>query len=253
MSVDEGVGWHKSLNLIVIAHFYLHSTTEMRAISNFSVLILALVAFCTGEENILSGKAAYFRDPPPAWSSSNIFIKGLRDYRVGTGENSFAVFDKMEKADNEADISEDTEYPENVSGSIRIRDIYDPAFIFPSRSRASTPYAVDRYYSRDTLYRESFGNGLFTEEFPCSITRVITGQLQYPAMMLRPGMTVMEVINALGIPDMKHRSTICYRWCSAKKRPAATENSSELRYESIRCYFENDSLYAIKVRQSRKC
>ena len=215
---------------------------------SFSVLVAGSFAHAGSPDK---AKAAYFQSRPP-WESPKITLTPLQDFHYQGPESLFTVFEKMGKADSDADTSGETLFPVAATDSIRIGDLFDTGFVFPRHVRATMPFAFDRMFSRDTLYRRAYGNGLFTEEYPCADTYVLAGDLQHPAEMLRTGMKQEEVVGVLGIPAMKSRSQICYRWCSQPGRMLRF-GISKARYESIRCYFENDSLYAIKLRKSSNC
>ena len=212
------------------------------------ILTAGLLAHAGGSDR---ARSAYFQSPPP-WESPRISLTPLENFQYQGPESLFTVFQKIGKADTEADTSGETLFPIGATDSVRIGWLFDTSFVFPGHVRATMPFAYDRMFSRDTLYRRAYGNGLFTEEYPCADTYVLAGDLQHPAEMLRRGMKEDEVVGALGIPSMRSRSQICYRWCSQSGH-FLRFTASKARYESVRCYFENDSLYAIKLRKSGHC
>ncbi len=155
----------------------------------------------------------------------------------------------MENADSAAAASSEKVFLRDPTDTLRIHSLFDTGFIFPARCEASMPFAFDEDYRDDTLFRKSYGNGLFEQEHPCVETWVLSGDFPHPAKWLHAGMKQREFTSSLGRPAMKHANQLRYLWHSAP----GEDGDSLVRYESMRFYFENDSLYAALLQRSKPC
>jgi hypothetical protein len=136
---------------------------------------------------------------------------------------------------------------ENPVDTLRVHHLFDTGFVFPPRYEASMPYAYDNFYRDDTLFRKAYGNGLLEQEHPCIESWVLSESFPHPAKWLRAGLTREEIETSLGEPTMRSPLQIRYRWHSR-----AAENGGDSQ-ESMRFYFENDSLYAVLLQRSKPC
>lgn len=185
------------------------------------------------------------------WDSGQHAPRSLTDFHYEGPESLFTVFRKMEVADSLVLASKDTVKPENPTDTLRIYDLFDTGFVFPAQPEATRPYAYDDAYRDDTLFRKFYGGGLYEQENPCVETYVLSGEFLHPAKWLRAGMQEEDLIAALGVPQVKHPTQLRYLWHS--KPEDKSEGDSLIHYESVRFYFEKDSLYAALLQQSKPC
>jgi hypothetical protein len=158
----------------------------------------------------------------------------------------------METVDSMVSVSNERMFPEHAVDTLRIQDLFDTGFVFPAVPEATMPYAFDDTYRNDTLFRKYYGNGLFEQEHPCVESFVLTGEFLHPARWLESGMTQTETMASLGIPFVKHPAQLRYRWHSDPTHNHQGADSV-LHYESMRFYFENDSLFAVLLQKSKPC
>ena len=187
----------------------------------------------------------------PPWDSVQKAPRALTGFPPSASDSLFLIFPMMEKTDSLVAASAERVLPTEPVDTLRMNHLFDSGFVFPSKTEASIPYAYDDYYRDDTLFRKYFGFGLYEQEHPCVQTYVLSGSFQHPSHWLKSGLHVEEIISSLGTPTMRHPLQLRYLWQAG---PAKTTKSDTLdRFESIRLYFEADSLYAALLQRSKPC
>jgi len=187
----------------------------------------------------------------PPWDSAQKAPRALTGKPGLASDSFFLIFPMMERIDSLVAVSPERVFPKNSIDTLRMNHLFDTGFVFPTKTEASIPYAYDDYYRDDTLFRKYYGFGLYEQEHPCVETYVLSGTFQHPSHWLKSGLHEEEIISSLGTPAMRHPLELRYLWQAV---PAKTTQSDTLgQFESIRLYFEADSLYAALLQRSKPC
>jgi hypothetical protein len=198
----------------------------------------------------------------PPWDPARFTPKQLGGAAYLDSARTFAVFDSIAHIDS---LAGDPKGWKPESGSIdtlRIEAMFDTAFVFPETPEAAMPYAYDDSYRDDTLWRNAYGTGLFTQDHPCALNYVLSGQFLHPAKWLKRGLKQSDILAALGTPAYRQPGALRYLSKHPGPRPEVSgqETSSTVAdssaydvYEGVNLYFENDSLFAAVLQKSQPC
>lgn len=226
----------------------------------FPVLILGLVfGSCSKEEERGKSLASGALNPP--WDSPTFTPRELEGVEFDRPDSLFFVFKVIAMIDSLSGDRSTWKMEENPSDTITIAQMFDSAFVFPQTPVSTLPYAYDDSYRDDTLYRNFYGNGLFTQDHPCAQTFVVTDPFLHPARWLKSGLKQAEIIGALGNPAFSHRGVLRYFSRHASPAPAPTADSTKVpsEYEAhevmegVNFYFMSDSLFAAVLHRSQPC
>ncbi len=186
----------------------------------------------------------------PGWDTTLSVPSQIPDSGSLLLDSVFEVFAKMEKTDSMIKASKELVYPKNPEDTLRIHHLFDSGFVFPQNPDFIRPFAFDHVYREDTLFRKSYGNGLFVQEHPCVTSWILSEQFPHPAKWMREGLHQAEIVTNLGTPWSIHPQEIIYRWVSHEK----PKSSLEIEYkEAMRFYFEKDSLFAVLLQKPKPC
>lgn len=229
-----------------------------------ALLLGVLLASCSKEEQ--RGKALESGALNPPWDSPAFTPRELENLDFTQPESLFFVFKVISMIDSLGGDRKTWTLQENASDSFTLAQLFDSAFVFPQSPVASLPYAYDDSYRDDTLYRNYFGNGLFTQDNPCAQTFVVTDPFLHPARWLKAGLKQEEIIHALGAPSFRQKGVL--RYFSRRPAPepapgadpaAAEAAASRSEYDSfpvmegVNFYFMSDSLFAAVLHRSQPC
>lgn len=196
----------------------------------------------------------------PPWDPSRFAPKQV-EASPDTG-HVFAVFDSIARIDSLAGDPKGWKAEEGAVDTLRIEHLFDTAFVFPRNPEASIPYAYDDSYRDDTLWRNSYGNGLFTQDHPCAANYVLSGEFLHPAKWLKTGLSGEDIVRALGNPSYRQPGVLRYLSKHPGPEPerapvdtlsTAADYSSYDIYEGVNLYFERDSLFAAVLQKSGPC
>lgn len=218
--------------------------------------ILSLLLFgCLTREKRHAGKTY-----TPPWDNGREVLQQLEGYVHEGSDSMFQVFKEMARIDSAAGPRQQWKYEPNSPDSLRVHNLIDTGFEFPETSEESYAYAYDETYRDDTLFRLAYGNGLFVEEHPCTDVWIATSPFVHPIRWLRTGMSQESVIQAMGLPSLKHQNALryLYRDEGAKDALSSSENSmaplSDFQHiEGVHFYFKNEGLFAAVFQRGRAC
>jgi hypothetical protein len=208
-----------------------------------------------------TAKAAVAGMVPP-WDPAKFAPKRLDGPSYLDSARAFAVFDSIARIDSLAGDPKGWKAEKGAIDTLRIETLFDTAFVFPQDPDAAMPYAYDDSYRDDTLWRISYGNGLFTQDHPCALNYVLTGQFLHPAKWLKRGLRESEIEAELGNPAYRQAGVLRYLSKHPGPRPErnGAESSSTFAdsaafdvYEGVNLYFANDSLFAAVLQKSQPC
>lgn len=198
----------------------------------------------------------------PPWDPAKFTPKQLDGPAYLDSARTFAVFDSISRIDSLAGDSKGWKAEKGAVDTLRLEDLFDTGFVFPENPDAAMPYAYDDSFRDDTLWRSAYGNGLFTQDHPCALNYVLTGQFLHPAKWLKRGLKEDEIVAALGTPAYRQAGALRYLSKHPGPRPEANgeESSSTVVdssaydvYEGVNLYFANDSLFAAVLQKSQPC
>lgn len=224
-----------------------------------SVSALLALAACSKEDE--KGKALESGALHPPWDSPAFTPRELEGPEFNHPDSVFFVFQVLAMIDSLAGDRKAWTPREDAVDTVTLAMLFDSLFVFPESPVRSLPYAYDDSYRDDTLYRHSYGNGLFTQDHPCAATYVVTNPFLHPARWLKAGLKQEEIIAALGMPTFVHRGVLRYfsKRPSAEPAPAADSAQAKSEYERFdvmegaNFYFMSDSLFAAVLHRSQPC
>lgn len=199
----------------------------------------------------------------PPWDPAKFTPKRLDRLDVNdTSRAAFAIFDTLAALDSLAGDPKGWKPGKGAVDTLKIGDLFDTAFVFPQNADAEVPYAYDDSFRDDTLWRSAYGNGLFTQDHPCALNYVLTGQFMHPAKWLKAGLHKSDIVEALGKPLYEEPSVL--RYLSKHAGPVPERNPDDTLstgadysaydvYEGVNLYFANDSLFAAVLQKSQPC
>lgn len=229
--------------------------------------VLALLG-CLAKDR--SGKNLRSGGMTPPWDSAHFTPKRLEGYASPVPDSVFAVFKDIAATDSLSGDHKDWKADPDAIDTLRINQVFDTGFVFPPAPEAIMAYGYDDSFRDDTLFRNAYGNGLFTQEHPCASTIVLSGQFLHPARWLRTGLKPDQIVEALGKPLYRQPDVLRYlshhpgttatassAEDSANARhdsagPATDYNAYEV-FEGVNFYFRNDSLFAAVLQRSQPC
>lgn len=223
-------------------------------------LIAGLALWACSKEDARGKELASGALNPP-WDSPTFTPRELEGMDFGQPDSLFYVFKVIAMIDSLSGDRKTWKMEEDAADTITIAQMLDSAFVFPPTPVASIPYAYDDSYRDDTLYRNYFGNGLFTQDHPCAETFLVTDPFLHPARWLKAGLKQAEIVRALGNPAFSHRGVLRYFSRHASPAPAPSQDSSKApsEYEAydvmegVNFYFMSDSLFATVLHRSQPC
>jgi hypothetical protein len=198
----------------------------------------------------------------PPWDPAKFSPKHLEGFTFADTTGTFAVFDTIARMDSLAGDPKTWTTEAAPIDSLRIGHMLDTGFMFPQYPEAIMPYGYDDSFRDDTLYRQSFGNGLFTQDHPCATNFVLTGNFLHPARWLKKGLRVEDIKTALGSPLYAQPGILRYLSKRAGPRPetnpedtlsTAADYSVFDIFEGVNLYFKEDSLFAAVLQKSQPC
>lgn len=223
-----------------------------------------LLCGCLAKEK--AGKPLAAGAIAPPWDPAKFTPKRLEGYAYPGPESLFTVFGEIARLDSAAGDPKDWKPDPEAIDTLGIAQLFDTAFTFPQSPEASRPYGYDDSFRDDTLFRNAYGNGLFTQDHPCAATYVLSGQFLHPAKWLRNGLKAQEILAALGTPAYRQEGVLRYL---SHHAPAATgaapadgdsaqpESAAQSGlydvYEGVNFYFKADSLFAAVLQKSQPC
>ena len=198
----------------------------------------------------------------PPWDSAHFSPKSLEGFISTDTANTFAVFKDIAEIDSMRGDHKDWTQNIDAIDTLHIANLFDTSFIFPENPTVTEAYAYDDSFRDDTLFRNFYGNGLFTQENPCGTIYVISGQFLHPARWLRNGLKEREIVEAIGKPRARHPGFLCYlsrhepTMAAGKKEDSANSAGDYNAYpvfEGVQFYFRSDSLFATVLQRSQPC
>jgi hypothetical protein len=222
-----------------------------------------MLAACNQKEKSETSAAGNITPP---WDSPAFAPKRLDSLVYAGPESLFTVFPVIARLDSLMGDRKDWKIDPKALDTLRLAQLFDTGFVFPQTPEASMPYAYDESYRDDTLYRNAYGIGLFTQDHPCATTYVLSDQFLHPARWLKAGLTQADVVGALGRPTfwLGDTATAVLRYRSSHLEgvvPTEEESDSALNlgaaptpiFEAANFYFLEDSLFAAVLLKSRPC
>lgn len=198
----------------------------------------------------------------PPWDPAKFTPKRLDGYAYPGPESLFTVFGRIARLDSLCGSPDAWKADPEAVDTLRISQLLDTAFAFPQNPEASMPYGYDDSFRDDTLYRNAYGNGLFTQDHPCAATYVLSGRFVHPAKWLSTGLKREEITKALGKPTYAQEGVLRYlshhpstpdpREVADTLSTAAVYNAYEV-FEGVNFYFQDDSLFAAVLQESQPC
>lgn len=198
----------------------------------------------------------------PPWDPAKFTPKRLDGPAAPDSGKGFAIFDSLARIDNLAGDPTGWKPEPNAIDTLRIDALFDTGFVFPQNPEASVPYAYDDSFRDDTLWRNAFGNGLYTQDHPCAFIYVLAGEFLHPARWLKRGLREQEILAALGTPVFRQPGVLRYLSRHPGPRPegnpedtlaAAADYSAYDVFEGVNLYFAQDSLFAAVLQKSQPC
>ncbi|HKP98135.1 MAG TPA: hypothetical protein VJ385_20565 [Fibrobacteria bacterium] len=198
----------------------------------------------------------------PPWDPAKFTPKRLEGYAFPGPESAFAVFQGIARLDSLGGDPKDWKPEADALDTLRLSQLLDTAFVFPQNPEATMPYGYDDSFRDDTLYRNAYGNGLFTQDHPCAATYVLSGQFLHPAKWLRTGLKQAEIIAALGTPRFRQEGVLRYLSHHPSEPPVRAEGDTLSTaadysafdvFEGVNFYFQEDSLFAAVLQKSQPC
>lgn len=198
----------------------------------------------------------------PPWDPAKFAPKHLEGFNYPDTSGTFAVFDSIARLDSLAGDPKTWRTEKDPVDTLRIGHMLDTGFVFPQNPEAIMPYGYDDSFRDDTLYRNAFGNGLFTQDHPCATNFVLTGNFLHPARWLKKGLRAEDITTALGTPLYRHPGVL--RYLSKRPGPKPEPNPEDTLstaadysvfdiFEGVNLYFKEDSLFAAVLQKSQPC
>lgn len=203
----------------------------------------------------------------PPWYPAHFSPRRLEGFAYAGPESLFTVFRKISRLDSLSGDPKDWKADPEAVDTLRIGQMVDTGFVFPENPEAMMPYGYDDSFRDDTVYRNAYGSGLFTQDQPCADTYVLSGNFLHPAKWLRSGLNQEYILGTLGKPAFRHEGVLRYlhhapaavpppdaEASAAEDTPPAPSPEASLEaFEGINFYFERDSLFAAVLQKSRPC
>jgi hypothetical protein len=239
------------------------SSPPARALALLAAAAIALaLSACLAQDK--SDKNLRNGGMTPPWDSAHFTPKRLDGYAYDGPESTFSVFTAIAALDSAAGNHKDWKADPKAVDTLRIDQLFDTSFIFPQNPEAIMAYGYDDSFRDDTLFRNAYGNGLFTQDHPCAATYILSGQFLHPARWLRTGLKQDQIMEALGKPLYRQPGVLRYlsEHPSAEADSAAgsEDTSSTIKdmnafevFEGVNFYFRNDSLFAAVLQRSQPC
>ena len=187
----------------------------------------------------------------PPWDSAHFVPKHLEDYTSQASDSQFALFNAIAIIDSESGDQKKWQRNKRAVDTVRGNQIFDTGFVFPPHPEAAMAFGYDDVYRDDTLFRYSYGNGLYTQDHPCAKTTLLSGQFEHPARWLNAGLKAEDIMNALGKPLYTQKNVL--RYLSHRVEKSKTDTTQLEIYEGVNFYFQRDSLIAAVIQHSQPC
>jgi hypothetical protein len=198
----------------------------------------------------------------PPWDPAKFTPKVLEGPVAPDSQRVFAIFDSLARIDSLAGDPALWKPEKGAIDTLRIDALFDTGFVFPQNPDLSLPYAYDDSFRDDTLWRNSYGNGLYTQDHPCALNYVLAGQFLHPAKWLKRGLQEQDILASLGTPLFRQPGVL--RYLSKHPMPGhegnlqdtsstVTDRSAYDVYEGVNLYFAQDSLFAAVLQKSQPC
>jgi len=187
----------------------------------------------------------------PPWDSAHFVPKHLEGYSSPASDSLFTVFKVIASIDSESGDQKKWERNKRAIDTVRGNQIFDTGFVFPPNPEAAMAFGYDDVYRGDTLFRYSYGNGLYTQDHPCAKTTILSGQFEHPARWLNAGLKAEDIMNALGKPLYTQKNVL--RYLSHRVEKSKTDTTQLEIYEGVNFYFQRDSLIAAVIQHSQPC
>jgi hypothetical protein len=235
--------------------------TAFRIPSSTLRIAASLLILCGCMVKDKPGKDLKVGGMTPPWDPAKFTPKSLETLAADAVDSAFAVFKEIARVDSQSGDEKGWKADPEAIDTLRIAQLFDTAFVFPASPEASEPYGYDDSFRDDTLFRNAYGNGLYTQDHPCAATFILSGGFPHPAKWLRTGMKMEEVMSALGKPLYRQDNVLRYlaKHPSAPLRAendtlstAADYEAHEI-YEGVNFYFASDSLFAAVLQKSQPC
>jgi hypothetical protein len=237
-----------------------HGISVLLVAKGCLTLLVALgLSACSKEDENAKSLESGALNPP--WDSPTFTPKELPGYLYEGPDSLFFVFQVIGMIDSLGGPRSTWTLEDEPATNVAIHQMFDTGFVFPRTPLATRPYAYDDSYRDDTLYRNAYGNGLFTQDHPCAATYVLTDPFLHPARWLKAGLKESEITEALGNPAFRSRGVLRYFSRRAPEIPGEGESAAAGRseydihdvYEGINFYFRKDSLFAAVLHRSQPC
>lgn len=205
----------------------------------------------------------------PPWYPAHFSPQRLDGFTYAGPESLFTVFRDMSRLDSLSGDPKDWKADPEAVDTLRIEQMLDMGFVFPENPEAMMPYGYDDSFRDDTVYRNAYGNGLFTQDQPCADTYVLSGNFLHPAKWLRAGLKQEYILATLGKPAFRHESVLRYLHHTPAAvppeaaltdtvqtpalAPAPDADAAMEVFEGVNFYFDQDSLFATVLQKSRPC
>lgn len=198
----------------------------------------------------------------PPWDSAHFTPKRLDNFVFTDPESTFVVFSEIGRLDSLSGDHKDWKPDPEAVDTVRINQMFDTSFVFPPNPEASMPYGYDDSFRDDTLFRNAYGNGLFTQDHPCATTFVLSGQFLHPARWLKTGLKEDQIVETLGPPRYRQPGVLRYLAKYPGQPPpvdpedtlsTAADYSTFAIFEGVNFYFQSDSLIAVVLQRSQPC
>ncbi|MEO7427198.1 MAG: hypothetical protein ABI036_18565 [Fibrobacteria bacterium] len=223
---------------------------------------LFILCGCLAKEK--AGKPLAAGGIAPPWDPAKFTPKRLEGYAYPGPESLFTLFGEIAHLDSMAGDPKDWHPDPEAVDTLGLAQLFDTAFTFPQNPEASMPYGYDDSFRDDTLFRNAYGNGLYTLDHPCAAIYVLSGQFLHPAKWLRNGLKAGEILAALGTPAYKQEGVLRYLSRHAPAAPDSSEGDTAGSgsapppalydvYEGANFYFKADSLFAAVLQKSQPC
>lgn len=216
-----------------------------------AAISLLLLASCSKEDDKAKDLAKGALNPP--WDSPSFTPRELEGMEGADKDSAFFLFNVIGMIDSLSGDRKTWTLEDDAVDTVTLAQMLDTGFVFPQVPSASIPYAYDDSYRDDTLYRNAYGNGLFTQDHPCAVTYVLGEPFLHPAKWLKAGLKEEEILQALGTPAFRQRGVLRY---FARKSASSSDTVAQEEppvYEGVNFYFLKDSLFAAVLHRSQPC
>ncbi|MDB5051697.1 MAG: hypothetical protein JWO30_4768 [Fibrobacteres bacterium] len=237
-------------------------TTAFRITESFFAAGMAALLLCGCMVKEKPDKPLSSGGLTPPWDPAKFSPKTLEGYAYAGPESTFTVFKEIARLDSLSGDPKSWKGDPDAADTLRISQLFDTSFVFPQNPEASMPYGYDDSFRDDTLYRNSYGNGLYTQDHPCATNYVLSGQFLHPAKWLRMGLKERDILDALGAPLYKQPGVLRYLSRHPSVPPVREEGDTLSTaadytaydvFEGVNFYFQSDSLFAAVLQKSQPC